>query len=115
MTFWYACLASCSLVQKLLPEAIDDAMQVRINEMLGPLPEYILQKAQHTNKYFRVTEMPTPAREGGSMGRSQTQYSLCSQQEFEALHTTPAPSGTLLICCASCCYPACLGLQAFAV
>ena len=68
-------------MRELFPEASDNALQVRISEMLGPLPEYILQKAQHTNKYFRVTEMPTPPREGGLIGRSQTQYTLCSQQE----------------------------------
>ena len=44
----------------LFPGASEHDLLVRIVEMMGVLPEKVLQKAQHTSKYFRSDISPPP-------------------------------------------------------
>lgn len=81
----------------LFPGASEHDLLVRVVEMLGPLPDSMLLKAQHTAKYFCKVEEPPAAAAAAvaAMGlRTVPRYQLRSQAEFEALHGQPAPAGT---------------------
>lgn len=75
----------------LFPGASEHDLLVRIVEMMGPLPEKMLAKAQHTAKYFRKVDQPILT--GSGILQTVPQYQMRSQSEFEALHGVQAPAG----------------------
>lgn len=79
----------------LFPGASEHDLLVRVMEMMGPLPDKILQRAQHTGKYFRKVEEAMRAANGAA--KMVTRYYLRSQAEFEALHGQPAPAGQVTL------------------
>lgn len=78
----------------LFPGASEHDLLVRIVEMLGPPPDWLLHKAQNTNKFFRSLWPSSADSQGvfdGDLGGPR--FAVRTQAEFEALHGQQAPAG----------------------
>lgn len=69
----------------LFPGASEHDLLVRIVEMLGLPPQHVLERAQHTSKFFKRLDQPAAP--------GLAPYRMHTQAEFEALHKQPAPAG----------------------
>ncbi len=81
----------------LFPGASEHDLLVRIVEMLGPPPDWLLHKAQNASKFFRSLG-PSPVGDQGGLNGDlgESQYVMRTQTEFEALHGQQAPAGERL-------------------
>ncbi|KAK9828210.1 hypothetical protein WJX74_003592 [Apatococcus lobatus] len=78
----------------LFPGASEHDLLVRIVEMLGPPPDWLLHKAQNTSKFFRNLRPGSAGSQGlfdGDLGGPR--FAVRTQAEFEALHGQQAPAG----------------------
>lgn len=66
----------------LFPAASERDLLARIMEVLGPLPDHILDKAKHNTKYYRKVDDPTGSR-----------YQFLSETDFEKQNKISHPSG----------------------
>ena len=80
----------------LFPGASEHDLLVRIVEMLGAPPDWLLHKAQNTAKFFRSLG-PGPAEDQGAFDGDlgSPQFVVRTQAEFEAMHGQQAPAGKL--------------------
>ncbi|KAK9863799.1 hypothetical protein WJX84_009568 [Apatococcus fuscideae] len=78
----------------LFPGASEHDLLVRIVEMLGAPPDWLLHKAQNTAKFFRSLG-PGPAEDQGAFDGDlgSPQFVVRTQAEFEAMHGQQAPAG----------------------
>ncbi|KAL0051298.1 hypothetical protein WJX82_005227 [Trebouxia sp. C0006] len=79
----------------LFPGASEHDLLVRIVDMLGMPPDHVLQKALHTNRYFRQADVPSPSSQPtrSSSSRYRSRYTVRTQAEFEAMFNCKAPAG----------------------
>ena len=75
----------------LFPGASEHDLLVRIMEMLGPPPEQVLAKAQHTKKYFERCEALVGSGSGAPISTLEYRVRACLTRGCCASRCSPAP------------------------
>ena len=86
----------------LFPGASEHDLLVRIVEMLGPPPDHVLAKAQHTKKYFERCEALVSSVSGAPISTLEYKVRACSQPVRCAqllLPCLPRSAGSWWGCC----------------